>query len=44
MSDDNNSVGIVGSLISIFIVIAIWPYLLALLGIYIAYLMAIAIL
>lgn len=44
MSDDDDSRGIIGSLFSIFILIAIWPYLLALLGIYIVYLMAIAIL
>ncbi|MBU3630528.1 hypothetical protein [Polynucleobacter sp. AP-Melu-500A-A1] len=42
MSDDNDSGGIIGSLISIFILIAIWPYLLALLGIYIAYLAVLA--
>ena len=46
MSDDydNNSGGIIGSIIGIFILIAIWPYLLALLGIYIAYMVALAIL
>ena len=42
MSDDNDSGGIIGSLISIFILIALWPYLLALLGIYIAYLAVLA--
>ena len=42
MSDNNDSGGIIGSLISIFILIAIWPYLLALLGIYIAYLAVVA--
>jgi hypothetical protein len=46
MSDDydNNSGGIIGSIIGIFILIAIWPYPLALLGIYIAYMVALAIL
>lgn len=42
MSEDDDSSGIIGTLISIFILIAIWPYLLALLGIYIAYLLAVA--
>ena len=44
MSDDNNSGGIFGAIISVFILVAIWPYLLALLGIYIAYMVALAIL
>ena len=44
MSDDNNSGGIFGAIISAFILVAIWPYLLALLGIYIAYMVALAIL
>lgn len=44
MSDDNDSGGIIGTIISIFILAAIWPYLLALLGIYIAYMVAVAIL
>lgn len=44
MSDDNDSGGIIGTIISIFILAAIWPYLLALLGIYIAYILAVAIL
>lgn len=38
MSDDNDSGGIIGSIISILILIAIWPYLLAIIGLYIAYL------
>lgn len=44
MSDDNDSSGMIGSIISIFILIAIWPYLLAIIGLYIAYLIAIAVL
>lgn len=44
MSDDNDSGGIIGTIISILIFAAIWPYLLALLGIYIAYMVALAIL
>ena len=44
MSDENDSGGIIGTIISIFILAAIWPYLLALLGIYIAYILAVAIL
>jgi hypothetical protein len=44
MSDDNDSGGIIGTIISILILAAIWPYLLALLGIYIAYIVALAIL
>lgn len=44
MSDDNNSGGIIGTIISFLILAAIWPYLLALLGIYIAYLAAVAML
>lgn len=42
MSDDSDSGGIIGSIISLLILIAIWPYLLALLGIYIAYLVFLA--
>ena len=42
MSDENGSNSVIGSLISILILIAIWPYLLALLGFYIAYLLAVA--
>ena len=41
---NNNSGGIIGSIISVLILVAIWPYLLALLGIYIAYMVALAIL
>lgn len=41
MSDDNDSGGIIGSIISIFILVALWPYFLALLGIYIAYILVI---
>ena len=44
MSDDNDSGGIIGAIISIFLLAALWPYILALLGIYIAYMIAIAIL
>ena len=44
MSDNNDSGGIIGAIISIFILVAIWPYLLALLGIYLAYLAVLAIL
>ena len=44
MSDDNDSGGIIGAIISIFILIAIWPYLLAILGLYIAYIAFIAVL
>ena len=40
----NNSGGIIGSIISALILIALWPYILALLGIYIAYLVAVAVL
>ena len=42
--DNSNSGGIIGSIISILILAAIWPYLLALLGLCIAYLVAVAIL
>lgn len=44
MSDDNDSGGIIGTIISVLILAAIWPYLLALLGIYIAYMIFLAIL
>jgi len=44
MSDDNDSSGIIGTIISVLILAAIWPYLLALLGIYIAYMVVLAIL
>lgn len=44
MSDDNDSGGIIGTIISVLILAAIWPYLLALLGIYIAYIVVLAIL
>jgi hypothetical protein len=44
MSDDNDSGGIIGAIISILILAALWPYLLALLGIYIAYILAVAVL
>lgn len=44
MSDDNNSGGIIGTIISILILAAIWPYLLAILALYIAYQAALAIL
>ena len=41
---NNNSGGIIGSIISVLILIALWPYILALLGIYIAYIVAVAVL
>ena len=44
MSDNNDSGGIIGTIISVLILAAIWPYLLALLGIYFAYMVALAIL
>lgn len=44
MSDDGNSGGSLGAIISTLLLVAIWPYLMALLGIYIAYMLAIAIL
>lgn len=44
MSDDNDSGGIIGTIISILILAAIWPYLLAILGLYIAYIVVVAIL
>ena len=44
MSDSNDSGGIIGAIISALILVAIWPYLLALLGIYIAYMVVLAIL
>ena len=40
----NNSGGIIGSIISALILIALWPYILALIGIYIAYMVAVAVL
>ncbi|MBT8571770.1 hypothetical protein G6657_08820 [Polynucleobacter paneuropaeus] len=42
--NSNNSGGIIGSIISALILIALWPYILALLGIYIAYLVAVTVL
>jgi len=39
-----NSGGIIGDIIGLLILAAIWPYLLALLGLYIAYLAAVAVL
>ncbi|QWD83171.1 hypothetical protein ICU98_06970 [Polynucleobacter sp. MWH-P3-07-1] len=45
--DDSNSSGggsIIGTIISILILAAIWPYLLAILGLYIAYMAALAVL
>lgn len=44
MSDEQGSSGIIGTIISALILVAIWPYLMALFGIYIAYIIAIAIL
>ena len=40
----NNSGGIIGYIVSALILIALWPYILALLGIYIAYILAVAVL
>ena len=40
---DNQSGGIIGTIISILILAAIWPYLLALLGLWIAYMAVLAI-
>ena len=40
----NNSGGIIGSIISLLILAAIWPYLLAVISLYVAYLAALAIL
>ena len=42
MSDDNESGSIIGTIISILVLAAIWPYLLAILGLYIAYIVALA--
>jgi hypothetical protein len=42
--DRNNSGGIIGTIISITILAFIWPYLLAMLGLYIAYMAALAVL
>lgn len=42
--DQNSSGGIIDTIISILILAAIWPYLLALLGLYIAYMVAVALL
>ena len=47
MADDNcnnDSGGIIGTIISILILAAIWPYLLAMLGLYIAFMVAVAVL
>jgi hypothetical protein len=44
MSDDNESGGIIGTIISLLILAVIWPYLLAILGLYIAYMAVIALL
>ena len=44
MSDENESGGIIGTIISLLILAVIWPYLLAILGLYIAYKAAIALL
>jgi hypothetical protein len=44
MSDDNDSGGMIGGIISILILAVIWPYLLGLLGLYIAYMAVIAVL
>lgn len=42
--DGSNSGGIIGTIISIVILAFIWPYLLAMLGLYIAYMAALAVL
>lgn len=42
--DGNQSGGIIGTIISILILAAVWPYLLAILGLYIAYVAAVAVL
>ena len=42
--NDNQSGGIIGTIISILILAAIWPYLLALLGLWVAYMAVLAIL
>ena len=42
--NNSNSGGIIGTIISILILAAIWPYLLALLGLWIAYMAVLAIL
>jgi hypothetical protein len=42
--NSNSSGGIIGTIISILILAAIWPYLLALIGIFVAYLAVLAIL
>ena len=42
--DGGNSGGIIGTIISIVILAFIWPYLLAMLGLYIAYMAALAVL
>jgi hypothetical protein len=44
MSDDNDSGGIIGTIISLLILAAIWPYLLAAIALYVAYLAALAVL
>lgn len=44
MSDEQGSGGIIGTIISALILVAIWPYLMALFGIYIAYIIAMVIL
>ena len=42
--NSNSSGGIIGTIISILILAAIWPYLLAVIGIFVAYLAVLAIL
>jgi hypothetical protein len=44
MSDDSESGGIIGTIISLLILAVIWPYLLAILGLYIVYMAVIALL
>ena len=42
MSDDNDSGGIIGTIISLLILAVIWPYLLAAIALYVAYLAVLA--
>ena len=44
MSDNNDSGGIIGTIISLLILAAIWPYILAAIALYVAYLAVLAIL
>ena len=44
MSDDDNSSGIIGGLISLILLVVLWPYILAAIGLYFAYLLILGIL